>query len=1351
MTVGTSRRIGRWVLIGLAGVIGLVLLVRVGAGLYLRTSAGRTAVAKQLTSMIGLPVEVADVELGPQTSSVKFRVLDPAGGSTPIEILSVESASADVTLTDLVTGRTEPKELDLRGVSLTLRIDANGKILTTLPQQTAESKTGGPLPRINVENGQVTIRQEGRPEFSLRGLSLKAEPTGDKVVLNGSIDDPGWGKWKISGEVNRTSKTGWVDLATDDGPLAVDRLSSIPYVPLSIWQNARPDGRGAATVRLAVGPREEFTYDVKVQPKSAALHVPAADVTLTDVTGTIHAHDTTFELLGCKGKVAGGTIGVSGSAQLKPDRPEPSVAKFTVTADGLDVNKVPPEWGLTKEFGGQLRGKATIGLTIYPDGRIEPSGSGRGELVGATVLGFPAEITVRLHAENGKLKLKEEQSPAKPPGAQLPGSAAILAAAIKGGQDGGAPEIRLVTALLACGATVEFQPPKPDPARTDQSVLDATIKLKDIDIGQLLDKLQVKLPYKIGGKVSVSVAVAVPLGQAATRAAYKFTGTVTSPELLLEGLTIRDLSAAVDYQNGKLTLTALKGTIPATGTDTGAPGTFTGTATAQVEPAGDLAANLALDRIPLGEVLKAIPNWSIETRGRVTGKAEFKAPFEKLADPGTWTATAGVSSDDLIVAGRHAKGVRLGLAVANGTATLKDAAATVEGIPVTASATLALTDKYKFDAAVKTTGTDVTDLRKLVPEAELPVPVEGVLETDSRVSGTLSPFTYTASGTVKASKLTLNKTPANHVALKWELTPDRVALSDLKADVFGGTISGSADYPFNPKKAGAFNLAFKDVDAAAATAFVPDFPVKITGSVSGKVAGTIPPAESKQGRVGNLDVDLSAPKLTVQGIPAERLAGKATVKDGAIDYALEGKSLGGSFEIKGRYPGQGKKPAKKDDRGSLRITDIDLSRLAPELRLQSLAPLRGRVDVTFDYENDLSAGSGRLIVRGLAWGDNVARPELVGVLLLREGFLELEDLSGTLGGGQIRGRARVRLNDPSRNHFVLSLARADAKRLFAPIPELDAVVGGDISVVVHGSVHRGREMHGSGTVSIARGTVGGVAVSELRVPFTYATSPGGYGRLTIHEASTHAGSGQARGSVTVEWGTGGGARVDGQVLFTNVPLRAISPNLGENGLFGNGHLTGRFDLSGTNVKSADDLNGTLIATLNNTSVKEVPFLQHAVPYLNPAGLAKPFGAGDIRANLSRGVFRVQRLALANPTAQLFADGTITTTGRLDLNVVAHTGQIGPNARGLQLLGLRLPAFGPVPLTLIRDVSTFFSNRTVRLTITGTTSAPVVRVNTAALLTEEAVRFFLTRYVVPPGLVDAFGIGSAGLIGGEMKK
>jgi translocation and assembly module TamB len=573
------------------------------------------------------------------------------------------------------------------------------------------------------------------------------------------------------------------------------------------------------------------------------------------------------------------------------------------------------------------------------------------------------------------------------------------------------------------------------------------------------------------------------------------------------------------------------------------------------------------------------------------------------------------------------------------------------------------------------------------------------------------------------------------------VTEERVKLTALEATVFGGTISGSLDYPFAPEKAGAFEVSFKGVDAAAMAAFVPDFPVRLTGAVSGKVAGSLPAAKDEPGRVGNLDVDLTAPRLTVQGIPAERLVGKVAVKGGNFDYALEGRTLGGSFEVKGRYPGRKKEPPAKDDRGTLRVTDIDLSQLAGALGSDTLRPLGGRVDVTFDYANDLSSGSGRVLIRGLAWGTADASPEIVGVLLLRDGFLELRDLGGTLARGQLRGRARVSLEDPDRNFVAVVLERADARRLLAPVPDLAGFLDGNVSVELRARF--GRAIHGSGSVTLSRGAVGGSDVGEIRVPFDFSTAPGGYGRFVVREATTRSGSGRTTGAVTVTWGPGAGATVQGHARFIDLPLRAVSPALGETAYLGAGRITGRFDVSGTNVRSANDLTGTLVASLNNTSVKEVPLLRQATPFLNPIGVTKPFQSGDIRGTLARGVFRVQRLALANPSAQVFAEGSITLEGRLDLDVVAHTGTIGPDVRGLRAFGLRLPTLGPVPLTLIRDVSDFLSNRTVRLTISGTAANPVVRVNTGALLTQEAVRFFLTRYVLPSELAAGIGLGTFG--------
>ena len=98
--------------------------------------------------------------------------------------------------------------------------------------------------------------------------------------------------------------------------------------------------------------------------------------------------------------------------------------------------------------------------------------------------------------------------------------------------------------------------------------------------------------------------------------------------------------------------------------------------------------------------------------------------------------------------------------------------------------------------------------------------------------------------------------------------------------------------------------------------------------------------------------------------------------------------------------------------------------------------------------------------------------------------------------------------------------------------------------------------------------------------------------------------------------------------------------------------------------------------------------------------------------------------------RLYSDGTVTIGGRLDLNVLAMTGQIGVNPDALKLAGLQLPTVGPIPVTMIVRVSNALSNRIIRLHVGGTFRSPTVQVNGAALLSDAAVRFFLNSSGFP---------------------
>jgi hypothetical protein len=1303
-------------------VVALVIVVIAVAGwlglrAYLSSSGARELAAGRLSEAIGLPVEVDDLNVGFASSSMAFRVVQPAAdGRPPAEVLRVESATADVAIADLAAGRARPTELTVRGLALTLHFDRDGKLLTKLPESKGDGDPA--FPAVRAEGVSLTVKQDGRPDFVLTNARLDATPEDGKITIRGPIVDPNWGKWDVNGTIEIKSGTARLELTAVDAPLKMDLLRSIPFVPEVTWVHVRPAGTTAARVTLATGEDKKIGYDVVLKPTGTArVGLPDLDATIEGVAGTIRVHDAKVELADCTGTLAGGSVRLGGDLDFAP---EPSVLTFRVAVEGLDVQNLPAEWRLPDKLEGKLRGKAELVLKVPEKGSVVPQGGGAAVVDEAKLAGFPAEVRLRLRGDGKRYRFDTA------PQADTDKPKTSRANPFRG-------DVVFVTALRRTAARPQPPAAPPKNGDTEPTTLDATVRLRDVDIAELLTRLEVKIPYRLGGKVTVEATVTIPVAQADNLKTYRVVGRVTSPEARFEDARVRDFSARIEYANGVLKLTELRGSLPPEGT--GSPGSFTGTATAAVEPRGDLTASLDLTRVPLGEAAKAVPGGGIDLAGTVTGRAEFRAPLDRLSDAATWVGSADVASAKLGVFGRTVRKAAVKVRVDRGTATLADARGVVEGLPLTVEGSLGLTRPYKFAGTVTTSPLDVADIRRLVAGADLPFAVEGKVDATARVSGTLDPLAFTAGGTAKATDLTIGTSEGNKVGLKWDLDRDRVKVTDLTADLFGGTVTGSAEVPLDVTKAGRFALAFTNLDAGPATKAVPDFPVRLTGRVSGKFAAEVPAAKPGQPRAVSADLDLTAPKLTVQGIPAERLSGKVAIAGGVARYTLEGRALGGTFDVKGRYPSRPKAdpPAPdRDDRGTLRIRGMDLRQLADVFKAEALRPLRGRVDVTLNYNDDLADGSGRVSVSSLRWANDPVATDLVGVLRVRDGTLTLTDFGGGFAGGTLRGRARVNMSDPGRNFFLVTVDRADARRLFAPAPGLADAATGSVSVVLRGRM--GAETRGSGEIAFDRGTLFGLDATALRVPFDWALGTGGSGRLTVREGFAIVGHGRLTGQATYDWGVTG--RLSGQVRFSDVRLQNV---LGDSRLFGSGRITGRFDFGGSNVRSVDDVSGTLTAALNQASVQELPILRQLTPYLAPFEAVRPFQAGEVRGRLAGGVFRIDRLAMSNPSAQLFAEGTVTLAGRLDLDVVAKTGRIGIDDRALRLFGLRLPAVGPVPVTLIRDVSDFLSNRTVRLRVTGTVDRPVVSVNTAALLSEEAIRFFLTRSVpaIATGGVTSF--------------
>jgi hypothetical protein len=251
-----TRRPTRLALVAVAVVVAVLLAFRLGVGVYVNSSRGKAAVGKELQSMFGMPVEVADVDLGARTSAVRFRVLAPDAGRA--EVLSVESAAADVSFAEVVASRIAPKHIDLSGVALTLRVGEDGTIQTPIPP--VPDGPSGTLPRVVVERGRVAVWRDGHPEFAVAGIGVRVEPTGDAVRLTGVIDDAAWGRWSIAGHLDRPTRTGWVEFTTAR-ELPWEQLRTIPFVPAGAWYGVEMSG--GLTIRVTFDGPTAPRFEVK--------------------------------------------------------------------------------------------------------------------------------------------------------------------------------------------------------------------------------------------------------------------------------------------------------------------------------------------------------------------------------------------------------------------------------------------------------------------------------------------------------------------------------------------------------------------------------------------------------------------------------------------------------------------------------------------------------------------------------------------------------------------------------------------------------------------------------------------------------------------------------------------------------------------------------------------------------------------------------------------------------------------------------------------------------------------------------------------------------------------------------
>jgi len=1319
----------------LIGVVGLgLLLVGLAGGVfvYLGSSAGAARVAQQLEAMTGAPVEVGSFRPGIRRSTIRdLRLLDP---STRTPWASVESTDVDIPLWDLALGSL-PQRLTLSNVHLEVRFDKDGDLLTKLPR----SVEGGGMPaEILIENGRLTLLQEGRSAFTLEGLKARVAG-GEAMKLTGTLEDPRYGTWDVS--IDRDQKSGvarW-HAATAKVHVTPAMLPGLPFVPLEVWKEVQVEGDTSAELTLLIDPgkKDWLHYQVRARPQNATGRIARIDLEVRQLTGHIEIDDYVVKLRDVKGQAADGSAHLGGDLDF---RTAPHRLTFHAKAEGLDVGRLPASWNLPRDIRGRLSGDANVQVTLKEDD-FQVSGSGDGAINEATVAGLKADpIKLKLVTSKGRLRFAspgEGQgraeaalgivclvgAQAEPTHPSLAGQALNRVADLVG--QVGRSTMQAGTATARTGSQVIGWTARrinhPAAVKAEPTTyLEANLSLRDADLATLVKNLKVELPFAVKGRGTIRVKLSVPVNKPDEVKEYRLQGTVEMPWAELADLRVEEVTAKVNYRNGLLSLDALRGTVPAAKGET--PGSVSGGAMLQVSPAGDLTAKVTLSRIPLARVATLTPGLPGPVGGRFSGDFEACVADARVTDVEAWAVKGTLTSGRLEVAGWSATGVETKLQVQKGELRVSSLGGRAQTVPFRGDGRLVLAAPYAFTGELRLTSDEKTDLRGLPVEVPAALAPSGSFALVANAKGTLSPLQLDAAGTGSASDFKLGKAILGTVTFDWESNLDRLLIRTLRTAYRKGELTGSAVLPYRPTIAGSIDLAFTDLDVAALSRDLPDLPLKLEGIVTGTVTAEMAATRAGQPREPTARLDLQSGKLRLQNIPADRVQGEFNYRKGEMEYRLAGETLGGKFEVMGKVPAA---PAKSE--GRLRIDGVRLGRLSRVMQLPALQELRGIVDVDVTYNHEgpdgYPVGKGRATLSRLRWGSTALSERLAADIVLDGRQVRVRSLTGTFAQGNVAAQLALPLRGTSHGWFNVFLESVDVRTMLAPWPELASRAEGHMNLRMRGA--GAREWRGNGTVSMTRGVLGGLDVVDGQVPFTFHAVPGlGRYQLDARDINAQAGHGRTTGQVSVGWT--GHLQIEGNLRFHGLDLSGLAnPSSALGGAIA-GRLCGRVEFKGSDVRSLNDLTATLQASFQKGPVGRVPVLQDLARFLVPAlSASSAFQSGDVRARLARGVVRVESLRLVGPSVQAFITGTVTIDGRLDLDVVANTGRLAGQSTGVRMLARRVPMIGPVPVALIVEANELIANRLIFLSINGTTRSPVIRVEVLRTLSEEAVRFFLS--------------------------
>ncbi|HEV7221427.1 MAG TPA: AsmA-like C-terminal region-containing protein [Pirellulales bacterium] len=899
------------------------------------------------------------------------------------------------------------------------------------------------------------------------------------------------------------------------------------------------------------------------------------------------------------------------------------------------------------------------------------------------------------------------------------------------------------------GAEMQLSPP---------GELTARLSFEHVEVAEFL-RLAPELVGTATGQASGSATGRVAVDRLRDLAAWRVQGNATLEQLTACGLPPAKLAADLRLAQGVVYASNLKGA--AEHTDINGSG--------QLELLAPFRYSATL-RMTAGKLshlnrLKPELKLPIEVGGRIGALARLKGSLK----PRQFSLTGGVNARDLRFEGVKLDDLKfsfdcnqerlhihpLSTSLYGGRADLSAVVAldpdgeikaelstTLPGAkgqkPATlrASGQIKLAAPYDFKAAVSLADFDLARVNALPVEIRPAAKLAGAAGAVYEAQGTLAPLDFSAQGAARGEHLQFNAARIDRLGCDFEIDERRISLSSIEAALDDGLAAGAATLPLSADAEGEIQLSLKQIDLAKLLAGWMRLPLRVEGRADGRLDARIPAGRLAQPGEWIVEASLDAERILADAAPVGHLHAKLSSRREALHYEATGQALDGTLEVAGDWrPAEPKQAgpggAGALNRGRLKLHQLQIGRLGQWLhRPGALESLAGTVSAEFDYRHDEATGrpvgEGRVELDDLRFNDERIADQLRGAVRLAPDRVELKELGGELAQGELFAAGVLYLSQSQRGTLDIELIGGDLRQLLFAWPALAGHSGGMVDFdlrMFHGA---GEAWQIYGDASLHHGEIGEVQFRNLRLPLEASFDPrSGRQELRVHGGVAEMAPGRVAGDLYLQ--SDGRLQIDAKAQLTDVEMQNVLRHSPSNPT-GRGKISGSFSISGRNVRSARDLSGRIRAKLRD--VQGLPGSHAAHARTSGAlGGATKFSRGELRAALSRGVLRIERLSLQGQKTQVYATGTATTGGRLDLQVTVDTGLLDSNSQSVVSLATQLALVAVPPLGLVLEANKFLSDQVVHLHIAGNARSPAVRVLPLPLLGEEALRFFMLQ--APP--------------------